>query len=124
MMRALVFEGPADDTSRTRVAQLPVPECGPDQVLVEVVWAGVNFKDVMVRRGDPGYAPYWPVVPGLEASGRVRAIVPDDVSLAAACAVPGALTTAELLLHDVARIRADDVIVVHSAAGAVGSAIA
>jgi NADPH2:quinone reductase len=158
-MRALVFDGPADDTSTTRVTEVAVPEIAPDQVLVEVVWAGVNFKDVMVRRGDPGYAPYWPVVPGLEASGRVRAIgadvrrlrvgrrvaaltnagglaefvavsaglaveVPDDVSLAAACAVPGALTTAELLLHDVARIRADDVIVVHSAAGAVGSAIA
>jgi NADPH2:quinone reductase len=158
-MRALVFDGPAEDTSTTRVAEVAVPEIAPDQVLVEVLWAGVNFKDVMVRRGDPGYASQWPVVPGLEAAGRVNAIgpdvrglrvghrvtaltnagglaefvavsadlaaaVPDEVPLAEACVVPGALTTAELLLEDVARIRRGDAVVVHSAAGAVGAAIA
>ncbi len=159
LMRALVFDGPADDTSRTRVAELPLPEVRPDQVLIEVTRAGVNFKDVMVRRGDPGYAPHWPMVPGLEAAGWVHKIgskvrglgtgdrvvgltnsgglaefavanaalvvpVPDEVPLAAACVVPGALTTAELLVHDVARIRSGDIVVVHSAAGAVGAAVA
>ena len=158
-MQALIFEGPAADASMTQVAELPIPEVGHDQVLIETTYAGVNFKDVMVRRGDPGYAPYWPIVPGLEAAGRVRAIganvqglvvgdrvvaltnagglaeyvvadaglvvsVPSEVSLAEACVVPGALTTAELLLHDVARIRRGDVVVVYSAAGAVGAAVA
>jgi len=158
-MRALVFDGPADDTSRSRVAELPVPEVRSDQVLIEVTRAGVNFKDVMVRRGDPGYAPQWPMTPGLEVAGRVHQVgenvqglgpgdrvvgltnagglaeyavaaaalvvpVPDEVPLAAACVIPGALATAELLVHDVARIRSGDIIVVHSAAGAVGAAVA
>jgi NADPH2:quinone reductase len=159
LMRALVFDGPADDTSRTRVAELPVPDVQPAQVLIEVTHAGVNFKDIMVRRGDPGYAPCWPITPGLEIAGRASTIganvreidpgdrvvaltnagglaeyaiadaelvvpVPASVSLAAACVAPGALTTAELLVHDVARVRPGDVVVVHSAAGAVGAALA
>jgi NADPH2:quinone reductase len=71
-MRAVVFDGPAPDTSRTRVASLPRPEPGPGQVAVDTRVAGVNFKDVMARRGDPGYVQRWPFVPGLEVAGTVR----------------------------------------------------
>ncbi len=158
-MRALAFEGPAADTSRTRVLKLPVPDPAEGQVLIEVAYSGVNFKDVMVRRGDPGYAPSWPVVPGLEVAGTVRAVghgvsgfsvgdvvaaltnagglaefavadsaltakVPAGVPLSVAAVAPGVLTTAELLLSTFARVRAGDVIVVHSAGGAVGEAVA
>src|SRR3954451_15083946 len=73
-MRALGFDRPAPDASATRVAELPVPEPGPGEVAVDVACAGVNFIDVMARRGDPGYAPNWPFVPGLEIAGTVRAL--------------------------------------------------
>lgn len=73
-MQALVFDGPAADTRGTRVTDLPVPEPGPGQVSIDVEFAGVNFKDVMSRRGDAGYVRGWPHVPGLEVSGRVRAV--------------------------------------------------
>src|SRR3954454_9326241 len=75
-MRALVFDRPAPDASATRVAELPVPEPGAGQIAVDVACAGVNFIDVMARRGDPGYAPEWPFVPGLEIAGTVRALGP------------------------------------------------
>ncbi len=73
-MQALVFDGPAADTATSRIAELPAPEPGPGQVTIDVAYAGVNFKDVMARRGDPGYVPAWPFVPGLEVSGTVRAL--------------------------------------------------
>jgi NADPH:quinone reductase len=158
-MRAVVFDRPARDASATRVAELPVPEPGPGQITVDVAYAGVNFIDVMARRGDPGYAPEWPFVPGLEIAGTVRALgagaerlrpgtrvaafvgrgglaevaiapaalvaeVPDGVDLARAAAAGGALTTAALLLEHVARVRAGDVVLVHSAGGGVGQALA
>lgn len=41
---------------------------------IDVAHAGVNFLDVMARRGDPGYVPAWPYLPGLEVSGRVREV--------------------------------------------------
>jgi NADPH2:quinone reductase len=73
-MRALVFEGPSDDTTTTRIVELPEPEPGPGQVAIDVHHAGVNFKDIMARRGDQGYATQWPFVPGLEVAGTVRAV--------------------------------------------------
>jgi NADPH2:quinone reductase len=72
-MRALLIERPAPDTSTTHVGELPIPEPGPGQVLIRVTHAGVNFKDVMARRGDPGYVRAWPFVPGLEVNGFVHA---------------------------------------------------
>lgn len=73
-MRALVFDAPASDMSSTRIAELPIPDPGPGQVSIDVAYAGINFKDIMARRGDPGYVTGWPFVPGLEVTGRVRAV--------------------------------------------------
>ena len=158
-MKAVLYEAAAADASLTRVGTLPVPTPSPGELLVEVAYAGINFKDIMARRGDPGYAKTWPFVPGLEVSGTVRALgegvdgfapgdqvlaltnagglaqqavaaaaltvrIPDGVPAETAAVVPGALTTAHLLLHRFGRVRDGDNVVVHSASGAVGSAVA
>ncbi len=81
-MCALVFDAPAPDTRATRVAELSVPEPGPGQVSIDVSHAGVNFKDVMARRGDVGYVSRWPFVPGLEVAGVVRALGPGVTNFA------------------------------------------
>lgn len=157
-MSAVVLDGPAPDASRTHPSRLDVPRVGSGEVLIEVAYAGVNFKDVMLRRGDPGYAGSWPAVPGMEVSGTVvgigpdvetlhigdrvaaltnhggaaeyalaraslACVVPEGVTLHEAAAAPGALATADLVL-EVARVRPGDIIAVHSAAGAVGEAVA
>src|SRR3954465_6410082 len=75
-MRAVVFDRAAPDASATHVADVRVPEPGPGQIAVDVACAGVNFIDVMARRGDPGYASAWPFVPGLEIAGTVRSLGP------------------------------------------------
>jgi NADPH2:quinone reductase len=50
-------------------ADLPVPVCGPDQLIVELAFSGVNFIDIYQRQGIyPMPSPY---VPGLEGSGVV-----------------------------------------------------
>jgi NADPH2:quinone reductase len=81
-MRALRFEAPADDTSTTRVAEVPLPHPGPGQVTVDVSYAGINFVDVMVRRGDHARTGPFPVTPGVEVSGTVRALGPEVNGLA------------------------------------------
>ncbi|WP_052847349.1 NAD(P)H-quinone oxidoreductase [Streptomyces avicenniae] len=54
--------------------QVPDPEVGEGEVLVDVVSAGVNRADVLQRQGryapPPGTSPY----PGLECAGRVAAV--------------------------------------------------
>src|SRR6266568_2257806 len=72
-VRALVMKEPSDGTDRTEVREADEPRPGVGEVAIEVACAGVNFLDVMARRGDPGYAMAWPYVPGLEVAGTVRA---------------------------------------------------
>jgi NADPH:quinone reductase len=73
-MRALQMATPSPDSRATSVVQVDEPMPGPGEVAIDVAFAGVNFIDIMARRGDPGYASGWPYVPGLEVAGTVRAV--------------------------------------------------
>ncbi|WP_030170317.1 NAD(P)H-quinone oxidoreductase [Spirillospora albida] len=69
-MRAIVIRQPGDADVLTWT-EVPEPEVGPGEVLIEVAASAVNRADVMQRMGfyppPPGASPY----PGLEVSGRV-----------------------------------------------------
>ncbi len=52
--------------------ELPDPTPGPSELLVEVAAAGVNYIDCYQRQGI--YPMSLPYVPGLEGTGRVRAL--------------------------------------------------
>ena len=73
-MKAVIMTAPAADGSTTSVADIDEPQPGPGQVAIDVAYAGVNFIDVMARRGDAGYASAWPYVPGLEVAGTIRSV--------------------------------------------------
>nr|WP_106437662.1 zinc-binding dehydrogenase [Kitasatospora sp. SID7827] len=148
----------AGGAEHSRVLDVEPPRPGPGQVAIDVAYAGLNFVDVMARRGD-GYAATWPYRPGKEVAGTVRALgagvtglavgtqvvaavaggglaetavadaaltvpVPDGVPLAAAAAAPLGLATALLLLTDAGRFTAGESVLVHSASGGVGTAVA
>lgn len=49
----------------------PVPEPGPDEVLVQVAAAGVNRPDILQRRGLYPPPPGAPSIPGLELAGTI-----------------------------------------------------
>jgi len=55
------------------VLEMPRPEPGPGQVRIRVEAAGVNFADVMMRRGLYPDAPKLPAVAGYEVAGEVDA---------------------------------------------------
>ncbi|HET9257523.1 MAG TPA: quinone oxidoreductase [Pseudonocardiaceae bacterium] len=57
-----------------RLAELPDPEPGPGQLLVEVAAAGVNYLDTYYRSG--AYPIPLPFIPGSEGAGTVTAIGP------------------------------------------------
>ena len=73
-MQALTMIGPSQGTDQTEVRKVEDLTPGPGEVTIDVAYAGINFMDVMARRGDPGYASGWPYVPGLEVSGSVREV--------------------------------------------------
>lgn len=155
-MRAVEFQeygGP----EVLRVVETAAPEPGPGQVAVEAVWAGVNFADVKARA--QGYrVTSLPYRPGLEVSGRIRAVgegveglrtgqevaalvdgggyaevvvteaarvfpLPDGLDLRTAATLPTVLPTAHALVHEVGRLRAGESVLVHGAAGGIGTAV-
>jgi NADPH:quinone reductase len=155
-MRAVVVEelgGP----DMLALRQVPEPVPAPGQVAIEVAHAGVNFADVMARA--KGYrVGSLPFVPGLEASGWIRALgegvtdvelgqpvtaltgaggyadmvlapaavtfgVPDGLDLRTAAALPIILPTAHALIHEMGRLRPGESVLVHGAAGGVGTVV-
>ncbi|GLL04593.1 quinone oxidoreductase family protein [Dactylosporangium matsuzakiense] len=81
-MRVLEMVRPGDaDVLRFTERAAPTP--GPGQVLVRVAYAGLNFTDVLARRGVPGYAGSWPFTPGLEIAGTVEVVGDGVAGLAA-----------------------------------------
>jgi NADPH2:quinone reductase len=56
-----------------RVDELPEPEPGAGEVLIDVRAAGVNFPDVLLSYGKYQFKPSPPFIPGGEAAGVVRA---------------------------------------------------
>jgi putative PIG3 family NAD(P)H quinone oxidoreductase len=72
-MRAVVITEPGEPEV-LQWQEVPDPVPGPGEVVVDVAAAGVNRADLMQRQGlyppPPGTPPY----PGLEISGRVRAV--------------------------------------------------
>src|SRR5689334_21609264 len=107
-MQALTMTGPSPGTDRTEIREIEEPRPGPGEVTIDVAYAGINFIDVMARRGDDAYASAWPYAPGLEVSGAVREIGPGVTELAVcqnvAAFIPGGG------LADVTRTRTEFVV--------------
>jgi NADPH2:quinone reductase len=57
-----------------QLAELPIPEPGPGQVLIRVEATGVNFIEIYFRKGT--YKASMPLVPGSEAAGTVEELGP------------------------------------------------
>jgi putative PIG3 family NAD(P)H quinone oxidoreductase len=73
MMRAIVVTepGPPDVL---RWAEVPDPEPGPGEVVLDIAAAGVNRADLHQRQGNYPAPPGAPAWPGLECSGTVSSV--------------------------------------------------
>jgi NADPH2:quinone reductase len=124
---------------------VPAPQPGPDEVLVTVEAAGVNYADTHQVDGSYLAADQLPHIPGSEVVGRTedgtrvlarvshgyaeQAVakrsalveIPEDLDAGAALALLVQGLTAWHLLRTAARLRSGETVVVHSAAGGVGS---
>ena len=57
-----------------QLAELPIPQPGPGQVLIRIEATGVNFIEVYFRKGV--YKASFPMIPGSEAAGTVEELGP------------------------------------------------
>ncbi len=56
-----------------RITGVPLPEPKRGEVRVKIGFIGINFAEVLSRRGVYGWAPRLPYIPGMEASGVIDA---------------------------------------------------
>jgi NADPH2:quinone reductase len=129
------------------LAELPRPQPGPGEVLIKVSRAGLNFADTHTRTNSYVRKATLPLVPGGEVAGvredtgeRVVALVgdggyaeyaiapqelvfaiPDELDDGAALAIVIQGLTAWHLYRTAGRVGDGESVVVHSAAGGVGS---
>jgi NADPH2:quinone reductase len=130
-----------------RLVDLPTPEPDPGEVLIEVTRAGLNFADTHSRTGSYVAQPDLPLVPGMEVAGvradtgeRVIALtgtggyaeyatapqaltfpIPEGIDDDTALAILIQGLTAWHLYRTAGRVAEGESVVVHSAAGGVGS---
>jgi len=129
-----------------RLADVPEPEPGEGEVLVDVARAGINFADTHATRDDYVAKQTLPLTPGAEVAGttpdgrRVVAIlptggyaervavpeealvaIPDEVSDDQAAAVMLQGLAAHAAVYRFARIEPGEAIVIQAAAGGTGS---
>ena len=73
-MRAVVVEELAPEYRGVVLKEIPTPDPGPGEVLVEVRAAAVNFPDLLMTRGEYQHKPPLPFTPGMEVAGLVAAV--------------------------------------------------
>ena len=144
-MKAVVL----DEGRRLELRDLPDPEAGEGQVVVDVRAAGVNYADVLIREGRYPQPPPLPYVPGSEVAGETadgrrvigfvraegggyaeRAVVdgemlfdlPSQATYEEGAAFLLAFLTAWMPLRRQAPVREGSRVLVTAAAGGVGSA--
>jgi NADPH:quinone reductase len=144
-MRAVVLRetgGP----DQLEAAEVPDPEPGDGEVVLQVRAAGVNFADVLVRQGRYPQPPELPTIPGSEVAGevdgrRVMALpsgggyaekvavderllvpLPDGASFEEGAGFLLTFLTAWIPLTRQVRVGEGSVVLVHAGSGGVGSA--
>lgn len=81
-MKAMLSTAPGG--AETLVAgELPAPEAGPGQVVLEVRAVGINYPDVLIIEDRYQFRPERPFAPGGEAAGVVVEVGPGAEGLAA-----------------------------------------
>lgn len=145
-----------DGPDALEVVELADLEGRPDQIVIDVHAAGVNFPDVLITKGEYQMRPNLPFIPGSEIAGVVRRApdgsafsagdrvvafpglggfaetvvadefvvfgLPDSVSFEIGAAVPMNFLTCHFGLVRRGRLRAGETVLVHGAAGGIGTA--
>jgi len=127
------------------LAEVPDPEPRDGEVVVRVRAAGINFLDLLVRKGQYAQQPELPTIPGTEIAGEVdgRRVIalpdagyaelvtaredslvplPDDASFEEGASFLMTFLTAYIPLTRQVRLEPGATVLVHAAAGGVGSA--
>ncbi len=157
-MRAIVLVRKGNSEGAFEIRDVQRPEPVQNEVLIKVEASGLNFADVMARRGLYDDAPAIPFVPGYDVVGKIvkkgvgvtdlregdrvvaltrfggyaefavtdaRAVVviPESIDAGEATALATQYSTAFYCCYHATHLHAGDRVLIHAAAGGVGTAL-
>ena len=157
-MKAIVLTKTGASEKAFEIKELPLPSIGGNEVLIKVAFSGLNFADVMARKGMYKDAPPLPSVLGYDVSGTVESIgqnvthikpgdpvfaftrfggyaqyvvcnslavakIPSNIDLPSATALATQYSTAYFCAGEMINLHEGDTVLIHAAAGGVGTAL-
>jgi acrylyl-CoA reductase (NADPH) len=114
-----IFLSRADDKSVTVALRTTTTDndLGPGDVLIDVAWSGINYKDGMAIEGDPGVMRAAELIPGIDLVGTIAQIDEPAGTRAASEADPvphvASVRSADFVEVDVARLRVGDTVLIN-----------
>lgn len=69
--RALVSSGDGNGNNEIRIEELPISFLSQNEVLIQVTYSALNYKDALSAKGHKGITRNYPHVPGIDAAGIV-----------------------------------------------------
>jgi NADPH2:quinone reductase len=156
-MKAIYLVKNGDAKNAFEFREVPKPEIADDEILIKVEYSGLNFADILARKGIYRDAPPIPCVLGYDVSGTIEAVggkvqnlkvgdsvaafthfggyaeyaktkaigavkIPAQLDSAAATALTTQYGTAYYCFSYITNINEGDTVLIHAAAGGVGSA--
>ena len=71
-MKAFVVEKIGDKEFNADVKEISKPTCGENEVIIEVTYSSLNFKDALSSTGNPGVTRKFPHVTGIDLAGTIH----------------------------------------------------
>ncbi|MCA9246140.1 MAG: oxidoreductase [Planctomycetales bacterium] len=78
-----------DGAIQARVEQIGLAQLPPGDVLIQVAYSSLNYKDALAAQGHPGIARKLPHVPGVDAAGTVVESQADHIAVGQQVLVTG-----------------------------------
>jgi NADPH:quinone reductase-like Zn-dependent oxidoreductase len=157
-MKAIVLTKTGAAEKAFEFKEIPMPAIGGDDVLIKVAFSGLNFADVMARKGMYKEAPPLPALLGYDVSGTIEATgknvtnvalgdavvgftrfggyaeyavcnamavanIPSNIDIASGTALATQYCTAYYCAAEMVNLYEGDTVLIHAAAGGVGTAL-
>ncbi len=157
-MKAIVLTRTGAADKAFEIREFPMPSAGENEVLIKVSYSGLNFADVMARKGMYKEAPPMPSVLGYDVSGIIESVgknvtnlkpgdavfaftrfggyaeyvvcnamaaakIPARIDLSVASTLATHYSTAWFCAAEMVNLHEGDTVLIHAAAGGVGTAL-
>ena len=70
-MKAFVVEKLEDKKFESGIKEVEMPKCGEDEVVIQVTYSSLNYKDALSSVGNPGVTRKFPHITGIDVVGTV-----------------------------------------------------